>query len=902
MNRRIILLGLLSLSVIVFSIIGYLSLKNSPIPISALDAVGPKVSAVLRINDYNSAYERLMLNNLMWQALSKDERVAEINLKILLFDSLLKSSEKIVELLDEMKITVAYYKSGNGMHDHTFIVPLSRVGEDELQACFLSISSQIEHYSEFEESNIYEVELSMGNFNPLFFTYTQGLLIASFKPDLVEDGIRILHNKNSIMTNVQFSRVEKTTGNFSYWNLFVNYQENNSMNFLGFNPVVIKEMNIQWSGWTALDATLHPDLLLLNGFSYASGSSFLSLFVKQKPQDIDVINIMPEDAILFFHFGVSNYAEYTNSKQAYLNIIGKEEAYKAKLENFRNTYHVDLQEELNKWVGNEFGIMYVSEKSVTVANAKVAYFRLSDKKRALALFSNLSGADLENMDGENIHQIPITGFLDDIETEIFSGLHEPYFTIIDKYILFSVEKSILEHIRNQYIKGNTLKKSEFYAAFSRHLSDQSNVFIYAKIKEGLPVYREFMNEQSMEFLSENSDMTEKFENIGIQFKDGKKDIFYQHTALAYNPEQSSKGKILWELALDTAVAMKPQIVFNHYTNAREIFVQDVSNRIYLIDNKGNIIWDKLLKEPIKSDVYQIDALKNNKLQILFSGESSIYLIDRKGNDVDNFPIQLPAVTTNGISVIDYEKNREYRIMIGVRGGEILNYDRFGKSVKGWKFKTNEEIVSPIRYFLLGEKDYVVTVGSEGTPYILNRRGEKRLSFNETLPNMENERSKKYSLELSNEISQCKFIGTDASGNFVKVKFNGEKEVVNLDLFSENHKYLYEDLNNDGKSDYIVLDSNRLMAYDHTKEKMFEVNLTVEEPSELKMYHFESGYGRIGFTDLKEHNIYLYRDAGSLNDGFPLKGSGDFTITDLNKDDRYNLIVGFENTLVVYNLE
>jgi len=306
-----------------------------------------------------------------------------------------------------------------------------------------------------------------------------------------------------------------------------------------------------------------------------------------------------------------------------------------------------------------------------------------------------------------------------------------------------------------------------------------------------------------------------------------------------------------------------------------------------------------MKERIKSKVYQIDVYKNNKLQMLFSGESSIYLLDRKGRDVENFPVQLPAVATNEMKVIDYEKNREYRILIGIRGGEIMNYDRFGKKIKGWKFKSSEEITYPIDYFLLNGKDFIVAVGSEGTTYILNRRGEERIKIDEKLPPFS---GKSYKLELSNDLNQCKFVTTDESGNFIKIKFNGEKEIVNLDLISDKHKFLYDDINNDRKNDYILLDSNRLMVFNHNREKLFELELEGNDPSNLNIYRFDSGIEKIGFTDVKSGQVYLYRNSGGLDNNFPLKGSTSFSIIDLNKDGRQNVIVGLKNKLIVYNLK
>lgn len=900
--KRNLLLSFLALLVIIIAIAGYFALKGSPMRVSPLQAMGKNVLAVLRINDYEAARDRLLFNNLMWEELLKDSHLKSFNKKLLQLDSSIQGDPDMREIISDLEPNISFHPSGDGFN-HTLFIPLDIGNQSVLSKWISSNTSGSSVYTEFEEEVIHTAILTSIQKKQFYYAILPGLAIFSFKPDLVEDAIRTMHSGNSISNDPVFSEVEKTTGDFSHWNLLIDYSNHQAMNLFGLNPDYIQATDVKLSGWTALDATLHPNLFLLNGFTHTSNTSFLSAFYGQKSQHADVIDIMPENVSMFFHFGVSNYVNYTASKRTYFRNAGRDKEYDQKLSEMRNEYHFSMEEEFNQWVANEFGVFYLSGLQEELSREKVVYFRLSDKKRALNVLNSISGNEYHDEEIQASRgQLPVEGFLDHFETEIFSGLNSPSYIVVDKYLLFSNKPELLEFVKKEYTLDNTLRKSEHFASFAEKLTDQSNVFIYINVEEGLPVFRDILNQQYLSFLDKNEPALKKFKHFGIQFKDGKGNLFYQHLAMDYNPNQQSNGNLLWELALDTTIEMKPQIVYNHYTNAREIFVQDASNKVYLIDNKGAILWSKPLKEPIKSSVYQIDALKNNKLQILFSGESSIYLIDRKGRDVENFPIQLPAVTTNGLSVLDYEKDREYRILIGIRGGKILNFDRFGKPVQGWNFKVNEEIIGKVEYFVLNGKDYLVTLGSEGSPFVLNRRGEIRVPMKATVPIDENSKRELFNLDLSNDISQCKFVTTDATGNFVKLKFGGEKEIVNLDLFSEKFTYLYDDLNNDQKADYVVLDSNRLVAFDHSRQKLFEVNIKTTDPTPLNLYRFESGYARIGFTDKASGKIYMYRDAGSMHEGFPLEGTGEFTIIDLNKDGRFNLIVGNGKVLKIYNLE
>jgi hypothetical protein len=132
-------------------------------------------------------------------------------------------------------------------------------------------------------------------------------------------------------------------------------------------------------------------------------------------------------------------------------------------------------------------------------------------------------------------------------------------------------------------------------------------------------------------------------------------MLYHNILIRYQPTNIAQSATQWETHLDTLIAFKPALVDNHITNEKEIFVQDMKNTIYLINNAGRILWKKNLDEPIIGDVQQIDYYRNQKLQYIFNTASSIYLLDRNGNAVEHYPVKLPARTSQPIAVFDYEK-------------------------------------------------------------------------------------------------------------------------------------------------------------------------------------------------------------------------------------------------------
>ena len=892
MRRRNTLIILLAFAVVLFSVIGYFTLKGQPDSTSPFQAFSDKTSAVLTINNYRRAIDGLLLNSLIWQELMRNEDVKLLSSHLGMLDSLIRNDEWSSSFAEDSKWYVSYQLSDSGF-GHTLVIPMATDDISSISEWYVRAGGKVEVFGTFEEVEILKYKAGADALPPLYACFHKGLFIASTKGDLTEDAIKTLNSVRSLWTEASFRQVEKTAGSFADWNFYINYRDASALRLLGLNAAELAMTGLVWGDWTALDATLHSDMFLLSGFSHVSQTSYLGIFSNQKSQDIDALDVIPDRASVFIHFGISNYNTYQEAKKKFFSGNNRMKAYSEKLARIKSEYSIDLESEFSQFVANEFGIMYLPYQGIESAVSKVAFFRLSDIRRASATLESMSLPAKGDF-----QRLGVADFLGGFESEIFSGIDSPYYAFIDKYLLISANDDLLAFVRNQYMHGSTMKMSASYAAFAGNLSDQSNVYLYINLESGYDVCQRVLTSKAVDFLSSGPDIRAKIGRMGIQFKDGKKDLFYQHLAMTYIQDGKSEGSLLWELALDTDLMSRPFIVYNHLNNAREILVQDVANNIYLIDNKGNLLWKRRMKEKIVGEVSQIDVFRNNKLQMLFSGESSVYLIDRKGRDVENFPVVLPSNASNSIRVVDYEKNREYRILVGIKGGRVINLNRYGKEIEGWKFRADGEISYPVEYFTLGGKDYVIAVTSDGKPNVINRRGEIRLELKESLPPFD---GRPYVLELSNEIGQCRLVTTDASGNFIKLRLNGEKEVVNLGLTTGRHDFIYTDLNKDRKFDYVLMDSIKLVAFNSDREKLFEAELEEMDADYLGFFGSETGNSWIGFTDVRNKEVYLYGSQGSLSEDSPYKGNTPSCVIDLNKDGRQNLLVGLDKKLMVYNL-
>jgi hypothetical protein len=323
----------------------------------------------------------------------------------------------------------------------------------------------------------------------------------------------------------------------------------------------------------------------------------------------------------------------------------------------------------------------------------------------------------------------------------------------------------------------------------------------------------------------------------------------------------------------------------------------MAGTVYLLNNMGRILWKTNIKEPINSEVFQVDYFKNNKLQYLFSTQNYIHLIDRNGNYIERYPLKLPAPLTTGISVFDYENRRDYRIFAPCSDRKVYLFSIDGNTIKDWQFgKTDSYVFSPVQHFTIDDKDYLVFADSLKT-YILDRKGNVRVKVKGFFPKSHNNR---FILDKMPK-GGSRLVTTDSKGKVCFIYFDGKVETLPIGEFSENHYFDYCDVNGDGSKDFVFLDDKMLSVYKNAKTIIFSYKFNETINRKPVFYDFSGNEQKLGIVSSSENKIFLFNSNGSLYAGFPLKGRTMFSIGHLGKSGTFNLIVGGDDNFL-YNYE
>jgi hypothetical protein len=287
------------------------------------------------------------------------------------------------------------------------------------------------------------------------------------------------------------------------------------------------------------------------------------------------------------------------------------------------------------------------------------------------------------------------------------------------------------------------------------------------------------------------------------------------------PQQRVKRQIsaqqpLFTATLDYPAIIAPQAVKNHYTGEGEFAIQDSKNQLYLISASGKILWKKLLQDRILGSIWQVDMLKNNKLQMAFVTEKELVIIDRNGNMLKGYPKALPKQATQGLTVCDYENNKNYRFFIPAENGQIMLLKADGTQPSDWQFAGNKkDIQAPVQYIKQQGKDFILAFDNKQC-YFLNRQGKERIHAQNTI-----EKAKNGVFYADAVGSNQRVVATSPKGDILYIYAN-EVKTSAVKEFSKNH--LFSLFKGNYGNYYLFLDKQGLTVYDR------DMNLYMQDAS------------------------------------------------------------------------
>ncbi|MDJ1482158.1 hypothetical protein QNI16_16765 [Cytophagaceae bacterium YF14B1] len=775
-------------------------------------------------------------------------------------------------ILLKKKILISLHVTTRNEFDYVFYIPLSDREKESTQKLIQQFRSNTGFRTDTRTFGDYQITdiTDQSSRQSFSFIFTDDLLIGSYTSFLVEDVIRKL-NEGTVNRDTQWNNWNKVAlmskgplqvyANLSvtprFVQLFTNYSSD-----AGFLPTLGLFAN--------LELTQDKNSIHLKGNTHLNPKSnqinYLTMFQEQEAQPVSCLSMIPNQTAILYHWTFS-----------------KPQLYFKKHYQYDSLYHSISRPRYFSWVANEMALAIVEttgsqpDRLLCVRTNDVS--NAAKQLREVAIQydeGNEKSSYQEKYKGAAIHQIYKPEFPSSVFGNEVNGFSQCFYIIINQYVVFGNSVQSLKNLLDIRETGDVwsqsaIKRNLFKSEHSAHFTIQIDVshawsLFYQK---AAPHWQQIMQQYSSSL--------KDFEHLTMGFYSEQSNTFETEITAHYRskPIASSVANtffVSWKTKADTLLRMSPILVRSHINHSREVILQDAANRMYLVNQSGQILWRKWMDSPIQSEIYQIDYLKNNKLQYLFTTNHQLHILDRNGSPVAPFPIKIPATTNlHTLSMVDYDGNKEYRFLVSDMLGNLYMYDKAGAILEGWNpLHTGYRLECTPQHVRIQDKDYFVILQANGKLTLLNRRGQVYPGFPVDLKARTESR---FLVETGLSPEQTHIVIVTKEGEIIYTDFTG-KITTRKQLYHTSGNNVFRMCLEPKHKDWVIarLENRTIAILDKEGQSLFETAANLSDNNEIQYYNFGAGLRIVAITNPVAKSTTLYTITGSVIGKTPIHSS------------------------------
>jgi hypothetical protein len=890
-------------------IIQTFSTKQNP----AFKAIPQKCPLIIEVKNTEGFYNELKGSQPIVAELKGIKEIDELISKIGKIYDFVDSHSGINNLLKGKSIILSINLTGKNQLASLFLVQMNDKSESNsaAEAVSLDLGSQFNiTRTNYENTTIFNARSSELNFS---YACINDVFILSEDFILLEQAIRQTNSEN-LLSNTEFTELYKTIEENAVANIFINHLTIHQLIAKFVSPEIRKTIGqlSSYSNWSELDLSLDPSELEMNGYSISKDSSdnYLNIFRNQEAQKMTIEKAIPANASYFVALNLKNTSDYLDYYETYIKANGNFYPREMSLMEFQKKTKTDAIRLFKEIGGTQFAGVYTAINKSNPEQNRFFVAEIKDESdakekigKAVSEFSKNVNDNLHteytvnSKSSFDIYRLPISNMAESLFGRSFSGINGNYIVLYRKYLVWGDNLPGLKGFLQSLTSEKTLANDSIYKDYVKKGQAKANFYLYAKVPKVFRLKDVLLKSELSTQLSASEESIRKFSTFSWQFSVSG-NMIKNRINLKYDPNIKEEPQALWKSKLDSPLAQKPKLVLNHKDLAnREMIVCDKQNNVYLISKEGTILWKMNIPGEIISEIHQIDLFHNKKFQYLFNTKTQMYVIDRMGNKVGKFPVVFKAMASNGVSVAEFGKNREFRFFVAGEDKKVYVYDCYGKLIPKWSFEGSESLVTkPISNYYIDGKTYIVLSDQQNT-YFLDWQGKSR----EIQPAAFNHSGNQMTFVSE---GNPRLISTDQSGRIHIQDFAGQTEIKELGKFGSGHRFAALDLDGNGSPEYLFAEAKKLTVFALDGKKLFEKSFPDIISETPFVCNLSPGISKIGIVVGNENKVYLLDKNGSVNKGFPLAGNTSFVLGKFNDSNSYyNLLVGNEDgTVVNYKIE
>lgn len=835
-TKKYIFISLSAIAVVVLLIWGYSIIKWLKDPVvPAINAIPANTVCLLKINSPQGFWQHINSQNMIWKELQCLKLFSGLDQKFRIADSVTASDKTIKDNLLKNPLYIAWIPWRGG-YLPLYAINLPGAHFENMIDNFIrkniSTASSLS-YTEFIESRIYIISTPK---KPSFcYTVYKGIFIAAENTGLIENSLSALITGICINNSRTFSKVSSMAGKNVDANIYITMSYIDNL----FQPLFIKSTfnDLKYVSLTSeiasMDLVVKNNELLLNGYAISMDSIqlFEKVFKKQDPQKISLTSICPDNTALLYYWGLSDVGQFVKDYSDFKKTNFHKSSYHEMCSYYDSVFSTDIEKNFFDELCDEIGYIVTENPNTSNPYRSYAIFKTKDVNSFLEHVADIS-ASLETKTKEIKDTFAIKKFIpgkffSNFFGQLFSPIDSAYYIIINDFVIFGNSPTSLMLFVSGYSSGKTLNRNENYKNFSDNVSEKASFCFYANIRKSFNLLHSLFSGKNE--IDKNRSRLKNFQAIAFQFAT-ENNKFYLNGYIKHNAFYIEENPSVWEFQADTTIIGKAKIFTDPNDSSKKIVFADLSGKIYLLSSTGELIWKKQTEEIPISDFYIITPKNRKSSYLVFNSLNFIYFLGLKEKKEKINKIRLPFMATAGLIVLDYDKNRNYRLIIPCLNQKIYNFSVDGQHTPGWyNMKTLTTLAKPVEYIKFGKKEFLIATDKSGRIYFMDRRGHEM--FKKKKPFLKAENS---SFNIYSDGKKQYLMTTDKRGQLIFIASNGLVEVVKMNSFTKDHYFIYGDYNNDGKHDFIYFDLGKIYVFNHKKKKIFE-SFTKSEPGAKPIY-------------------------------------------------------------------
>lgn len=692
-----------------------------------------------------------------------------------------------------------------------------------------------------------------------------GIFTFGFNPALVSQSRKALTGDHPLTLDAGFARLEEASGKKVDAVLFVR-NDFLLQHLARPDEMKVPGMDELFNSWSALDMHISKDKIMLSGFTLAGDKNWM---VSQSP--VKSQPVMPGKYAMAYTMSIDQPDKFFSDKGIgdTLHIIQKG---KGSLLSSANIFR--LKDHLFSWMGRNVGLL------TDVKHGK-------DK-------SSLIFMDSQNADSARNALSPFINFsatpLPKIRTEgIFDRLFGEYFVQADSaYCLFTTEKLLISTSAGLLLNYAELLNGPVDAKYNQVpsglLNERGNLSLYFSAEDIYAGLKAAAGNQTLSKGVSWGRFLQACDHIIIQYSGGN-EMVYTQGSLVFNPLAISGKRIFDSLelplkeaiAMDTAsltttpeaevaeekpetpstplmeVAHTPVVLAGQKGGEKVVAVAD-SRQFALFDDAGKLMWQFNCSGTPSGDVFDVILPETGKRHYVVFTDTHFHLLTLDGKEIKKSPVKLPGGNAGHVSLFDYDRKRDYRILYSGKDGKVYNITLQGNELPDWSKPTTGNLAQKPMFWRTSGKDYLLFLNGEGKLSITDRRGRVRIPVSDIY-----RQSVKAEVFENKTNSKGLFLTASKDGKLAYIATDGLISYSEFGNFGTNPWFFYTDFDGDNSLDFLFAGNGKIGIYSRMKKEIIAYRRKGAEYGQPFIYSPSSGEKWVVIREKSSGDIILFKN-------------------------------------------